>query len=370
MIGAILIAAAFAFKALKSAAYQRHLVLYVTAVIWAALFVAFPSYSYAQVVEQTNAWTQVASSDSNVTFYIGTTTQDVTLSSVGVFVNNPDGLGVDMQLRLTCYANSYSTSQTGCTTTSALTTASSTIYNTNAQVIYFSYTTPVTLQSGKVYLMEIMETTSQPTTFSVYGDTTYQFTNQCNPTAFGIGVQCSPGTPYFTFNSIPDWTGINATNTPLLALYDSDATTTLDLIQSRCVQDGALDFGYAICSATTFLFVPSPEIINGYAALPDTVENKFPFSWYTGLRDLYSGLVASSTSNMATVSVGFAAVDPAASSSFGAILPNMTVLSSSTITQYMPTGFLSVLLALETAALWVLFGFFIYREMNGRWLKH
>jgi len=329
-----------------------------------AFFIA--GFAHAQVVQQTNAWAQVDTGDSNTTFYIGTTTAATVVDSVGVFVRNPSGLGASMQVRLTCFANQFNVSQTGCTTTSALTTASSTIYNTAAQVVYFSYTSPVTLQSGKVYVMEIM-LSSGSGSFDVYGDTVYQFNNQCN--FAGGGNDCS-GAPYFTFNSLPNWTGINATNTPLLALYNNNATQTLEAIQTRCVKDGLVDFGYAMCSAFAFLFVPDTAVYASYNQALDTAKGQFPVSWYYGIKDTYEGLTASSTANMATVSINFQSVDPATSTPFGNILPNATVLSSSTISTYLSPSLLALVLTLETAAIWVLFSMFLFHDVQRRFFRH
>jgi len=339
---------------------RRHII---GLMLMAAAFVV-PGAARAQVVEQTNAWNQVATGDSNVTFYIGTTTEATRVESIGVFIDNPTGLGASMWVRLTCFANQYNTSQTGCTTTSALATASSTIYNVGSQVVFFTFDTPVTLQASKVYVMEIMNS-SGTGSFSVYGDNEYQFTNQCN--FAGLGSNCT-GTPYFTFNSIPNWT-VTSTSTPDLALYQN-ATDTLSLIQTRCVRDGLIDFGYAMCSASVFLFVPDPEIINNYVGLPDTVAQRFPFSWYYGIKGTFDGMTASSTSNMASVSINFASVDPATSTPFGALLPNATILSSTTISTYLSPTILATILALETAAVYVLFGLFLFHDVQRRWFRH
>lgn len=330
-----------------------------------ALFIG-ASAALAQILPQTNAWTQVASGDSNVTFSIGTTTQAMAIESMGVFVSNPDGTGVQMQLRLTCFANIGTGSQTGCTFTGGLTSATTTIYNTNAQVIYFNFPSGTVLQSGKVYVMEIMESFAQASSFDVYGDVVFQFANQCS--GFWGGPDCS-GAPYYTFNSLPNWAGINATTTPLTALYQN-ATNTLNQIQTRCVRDGSVDFGYAMCSAFAFLFVPDPNTYNAYNAALDTAQSRFPVSWYNGIADTYEGLTASSTANMATVSINFASVDPATSTPFGPILPNATILSSTTISTYLTPTILTLLLTLEIAAIWVLFSLFIFFDVQRRFFRH
>jgi len=329
-----------------------------------ALFIGLPVN--AQVTQQTNAWSQVDTGDTNTTFYIGTTTAAMSIDTVGVFIRNPSGTGVSMQVRLTCFANQFNSSQAGCTDTSALTTASTTIFNTGGQVIYFTYPSSVTLKNGKSYVMEIMRSSGSGT-FDVYGDNVYQFNRQCN--FAGGGNDCS-GAPYFTFNSLPNWTGINATNTPLLALYNNNATATLDAIQTRCVRDGLIDFGYAMCSAFAFLFIPDTAVYASYNQALDTAKGQFPVSWYYGIKATYDGLTASSTANMATVVVPFGDYDPATSTPFGNILPNATLLSSTTISTYLSPTLLNLILTLEVAAIWILFSMFIFHDVQRRFFRH
>jgi len=174
---------------------------------------------------------------------------------------------------------------------------------------------------------------------------------------------------YYSVGATIDWTGLNATNTPITALYQSGATTTLDIIRTRCSESSNV-FSSALCASFTFLFIPDPEILNNYVALPDTLALKFPFSWYYGIKNTYDGLTASSSANMASVGINFASVDPATSTPFGPILPNANVLSSTTISTYLTPTMLATLLALETAAIWVIFSLFIFHDVQRRWLRH
>lgn len=166
-----------------------------------------------------------------------------------------------------------------------------------------------------------------------------------------------------------DWTGVNATSTALTALYQNGATSTLGIIRERCTGSAGGVFGEATCATFAFLFIPDPTIVDRFADLPNTMALRFPFSWFNAVKTAYAGLVASSTSNMASVVIPLAAYDPATSTAMGAILPNMAVLSSTTINRYMPSGMLNTLLALETAALYVLFAFYIYNSVKHKWLS-
>lgn len=331
---------------------------------------ALPVLVSAQMLPQTNAWTIVraaTSTDSNMAFYIGTSTVSSDLTSFSMYLSDPSFTGIDTQLKVTCLDNQYNTSQAGCTDATSHSSNVVEVLNPTGQVYFYTFSSPITFQIGKVYLIEFLSWPVGVDNVAVFGDVAYQFSNQCNYAGFSI--DCT-GAPYWTFSAVPNWTGLNATSTALTALYQGSATSTLGIIQTRCVQDGAFDFGYALCTAGTFLFIPEPSIINNYVALPDTMAGKFPFSWYHGVKNAFTSLSASSTANMASVSIPFASVDPATSTPFGAILPNATLLSSTTISTYLSPSILSLILSLEIAAIWVLFGLFIFHDVQRRWLKN
>lgn len=326
-----------------------------------AVFIALPVH--ADIVPQTDPFAVVQTGDANVTWYMGTSTTQASLTSVGLWLAEPTAVGSATYIRITCFANTWSASQSGCTDTSAHQSDTISVYSTTGQPYYFSFSSPVVLQSGKVYVMEIVSVSPY---VSVYGTTSYQFAGQCDYAALGT-VDCT-GTPYFTTNSLPDWSGINATSTALTALYQAGASSTLGIIQARCTGTGGGIFGEAMCATFAFLFVPDPMILNGYSALTTGVlPTKFPFAWFYGVKDAIGGISASSTANMASVSIAFNAIDPATSTAMGPILPNLTLLSSTTITQYMPQGFLTLILLLEAAALWILFAYRLYYDIP-KWL--
>jgi len=126
-------------------------------------------------------------------------------------------------------------------------------------------------------------------------------------------------------------------------------------------------FGDAFCTAISFLFLPNPNVINAYTTLFGTVlPTKFPFSLFFGVSAEFSTLSASSTANLGTVSINFSSVPSVASSSFGALLPNVTILSTSTITHYMPSGFWSGLQFLITCALWIGLATDIFYEVRNK----
>lgn len=342
---------------------------FVGATLITGLFAFLPLFASAQMVEQTNAWTIVrtaAAFDGNTTFYAGTSTVSETISDIGVYLGDPSFTGIDVFVRITCFANQFNSSQTGCTDTSVHTSDTEEVLNPTGQVYYFTLPTPIVTQVGKVYVLEIMTATASDN-IDVYGDSSYQFNNQCN---FAGGATDCTAAPYWVTNAVPNWSGINATSTALTSMYQDGATTTLALITERCAESSNV-FSSAMCATVTFLFIPSPDVLNNYIALPDTVAQKFPFSWYYGIKGTFDGLVATtSTSSMATLAIDFSSVDPATSTPFGPILPNATLLSAATITTYLTPGILATLLNLEAFAMWVLFGLFLFHDVQRRWFRH
>jgi len=344
---------------------KRSLALAILVMALGAVFIGLPHAAHADIVQQRDFSTPVASNDSNVNFYIGSSTVALVISDMSVWLaDSTGGLGTTVSLRLTCFANDTTTSQSGCADTSAHTSNSIAAYNTFGQEYFFTWTVPVTIQANKYYLLEIVGATASDKPV-VYGATTLQWSNQCN--FAGLGSQCT-GTPYFTENAAPNWTGINASSTPLTALYNNTASDTLSHIATQCQASGNV-FSEALCATFTFLLVPDPTIVNGYASLASTtLPSKFPFSWFYAVNGTFNSLTASSTANMAAVSVALSSADPATTTPFGHILPDMTVLSTSTITHFMPAGLLALLLFLEASALWVIFGMYLWRDIP-KWLN-
>jgi len=124
----------------------------------------------------------------------------------------------------------------------------------------------------------------------------------------------------------------------------------------QCASTGLIE--HALCSTMTFLFVPSPDILNGYVNLfstssPSSVFARFPGSYIAGISTAFSTLSASSSGNIPLVAFDFASVDPATSTSFGPLLPDVTVLSTTTISHYFSPTIWNALQALISFGLWL-----------------
>jgi len=146
------------------------------------------------------------------------------------------------------------------------------------------------------------------------------------------------------------------------------ATSTLEDLNEQCSQTSNF-FAEAICISFSFLFMPSSTVLGKWSDLWQIeMPSKFPFSFAYGVSGTMSALTASSTANMITVGMDFTTVDPSASSTFGALLPNATILASTTITHYMPSGFWNLMQTLIAAALWFGLAIFIFHDAPRRFL--
>jgi len=145
------------------------------------------------------------------------------------------------------------------------------------------------------------------------------------------------------------------------SFFSGQASGTLQAIANECAQSGNI-FAEALCRTAAYLFIPNPAVLDQYTGLGSTTAEKFPFSYIFGVIGLFTGLTASSTTNMISPHIDFASVDPASSTPFGPFLPDATILSSSTIKQYMPTGFWEFIYFLMSATIWLGLAFMLVRE--------
>jgi len=187
----------------------------------------------------------------------------------------------------------------------------------------------------------------------------YALTNGTDPNINWEAITINPPIDFSAIQFI-------ATGTSLF----SNGTSTLEAIAANCDDSGNV-FSRGLCYAGTYLFVPNPSILNGYSTLAnETMPSKFPFSWIYGVKDTVDDLQATTTSNFITVGVNFMPIDPASTTPFGSFLPNFTAVSSSTVQRYMPAGFLSTMLALMRAVIWIVFATYLFYDVRNRWTHH
>jgi len=146
-------------------------------------------------------------------------------------------------------------------------------------------------------------------------------------------------------------TSLGTTSAALGYLQTVSSTTTINQISEQCAESGNV-FSRGICVSFAFLFVPSPETLNDFASLASTSAEKFPISWFYGVRDVFSAVSASS-STMADVSFSLHDLGIGSTTGIGNVLPDIEVFSTSTITHFMPDGVWTAIQGLMAAVLWI-----------------
>jgi len=171
---------------------------------------------------------------------------------------------------------------------------------------------------------------------------------------------------------VPDWRAMNPLRNSYVSQYIGTSTSifsgttsssTLEAIANECADQGNL-FTRAICRAFSYLFVPNPMVFNEFVTLGSTTASKFPFSWVYGIKEELENLSATSATTSFTVDMSSAGVG--STTIFGNILPNITLFSYDTVTEYMPVGIWTAIQALMAAALWIALGYDIYHTVRRR----
>jgi len=153
--------------------------------------------------------------------------------------------------------------------------------------------------------------------------------------------------PYPT-GSFNELTGLSPASSTIFGT-NATSSTACDAVSN--------DLGWVLCTTMSYLFVPSGQILNNYALLPQLIESKFPFSWVASTSAVVSGFTASSTSNFITLGYNFAGSPMASTSdiSLPKILPSVTVFSTSTIEYYLGDTTWALFQTLIAAAVWLTF---------------
>jgi len=138
-------------------------------------------------------------------------------------------------------------------------------------------------------------------------------------------------------------------------LWDSLSTTTMP----SCVNAGNI-FSEGLCTVFVFLFVPNPNVLNEFMSLPTLINEKFPFSYATGFYSAFNGLSASSTDNFLSVSINFHDIGMGSTTPFGNFVPNLTVLSTTTILTYITQSQWDFVQLLIAGGLWLMLAFDIF----------
>lgn len=149
------------------------------------------------------------------------------------------------------------------------------------------------------------------------------------------------------------------------SLWDAyEATTTL-LELERCIDSGNV-FSRALCLSISYLFMPSPEVLNQWSTIPTQTQERFPFSWVASVQTSLETAAASSTGNMPLVSMNLHDLNIGSSSPMGNIMPNFVALSTTTVRTFIPDPVWSAGQLLMQTTLWMALCFDIYATVRRR----
>jgi len=106
-----------------------------------------------------------------------------------------------------------------------------------------------------------------------------------------------------------------------------------------------------LCRLAIFLIVPTTGSLNQFSLLASTTQDRFPFAYVASVASTWTALTASTTANSPTFTYNLADLTLGSTTPMGNILPNITVLSSTTVQSYFPAGTFSALKALAGIAI-------------------
>lgn len=260
------------------------------------------------------------------------------------------------QIRITCLSNlatSTSGMQTGCVTMSAQNSDTVPIYNpTGSGLVQFTWATPVLLQSGKYYLIELASHTGSD--WSMRGTAGFDFIGQCSY----AGTQHCGAEPTWTMNTINAFSNPQGVATSSALFAGMDATSTLSALANQCSQSGNI-FAEGLCTAGVYLFVPAPAILQQYATINQSAEAKIPFYYVSYVQSVFSPFATSTSSNLPLLDIPLSSWT-SASANHLLQLPDIT-LSTTTISQYLSDDLRNILKALITAGIWLTVAGHVYR---------
>jgi len=116
-----------------------------------------------------------------------------------------------------------------------------------------------------------------------------------------------------------------------------------------------VDLACLVSNVTQYVFIPTTTSINQFSQLASTTKARFPFSYFSSMSSVWSGLSASTTLNSPSYVFNMASISPASTTPLGAIVPNFTGFSSSTVMTYFPQSLFDTLKTLAGIAILLTF---------------
>jgi len=167
--------------------------------------------------------------------------------------------------------------------------------------------------------------------------------------------------------SLPQFSALDIANQSFAL---SPATVSTYCAQNNATSTGFLSeigngVSYGICTAVSFLFVPSSNSVQAFSQYNSSLQQVIPFSYYYDVVNILNSGVASSTANMESFSSNLASTGVGSTSVLAAPILNakFEILSTTTIMQYVPQSTYDLLFELMKGAIWITVMFHIYRRV-------
>lgn len=222
--------------------------------------------------------------------------------------------------------------------------SSTTYYAIQFQFFGYDYFTPPPTPPSSILFSELA--TGHTMFFDFYNGVSHS-TSTKNNASFYYQIYLDTPTQYFTPN--PFFQGFSTSS---ISSFCEPPSNILDV-------GGGVRYG--LCTAFSFLFIPSSVSISQFNSLGTSITTKFPFSFaYAIINGFSSSAVASSS----FLDIGFYADQISTSTIVD--LPHVFVgLSTSTISQYYPDSIRLTARTLIEYVVWFSFAMFIFRSIFG-----
>jgi len=200
---------------------------------------------------------------------------------------------------------------------------------------------------------------------TLFSDTKVAYYRNNTPVTIA-GVPRS-GTPVYFALGQTQTTSQNIANATSSSLFSSFlASSTLEALAGRCSNAGNI-FAEGLCTAGAFLFIPSNASVEGMLNIKTTAELYFPFSWIFITSNTFSTLNSTSSDNIQSVNLNLHNLGIGSTTPIGNILPNWTVLSSTTIKYYFVNSTWDLIQTLMIISIWLIL---IYHIVHTIRLRH
>lgn len=154
----------------------------------------------------------------------------------------------------------------------------------------------------------------------------------------------------FSFNTATYQSALNFTTTP--PPFGGYASTSCAFNMNPFA---ASTFNLDQCAG--YLFVPQANGFAAYTTFKDSLNTKFPFSYFASAIQTWNGLQAGNLNQSPTYQFNLHDLNIGGSENF---LPNTTVFSASTTKQWFPSGSFDLLKGLASAAIWLTFLLYVF----------